>query len=42
LTRLDTQTKELRSLNVSRAADTSKLVKDLQSTVKDLGTAIQR
>jgi len=42
LTRLDTQTKELRSLNVSRAADTSKLVKDLQSTVKELGTAIQR
>jgi abelson tyrosine-protein kinase 1 len=42
LTRLDTQTKELRSLNVSRAADTSKLVKELQSTVKELGTAIQR
>merc|ERR1719219_2709819 len=42
LTRLDTQTKELRSLNVSKAADTSKLVKDLQATVKELGTAIQR
>ena len=67
------QTKELRSLNVSKAADTSKLVslitntninvnsekkliiklivqdltlqfqvKDLQATVKELGTAIQR
>merc|ERR1712223_1168130 len=42
LTKLDSQTKELRSLNVSRAAEASKLVKELQSTVKELGTAIQR
>lgn len=42
LNKLDTQVKDLRSVNINKSSETEKLVKEIQMTIRDLGAVIQR
>jgi anaerobic glycerol-3-phosphate dehydrogenase len=42
LAKLDTQAKELRAVNINKNTENTQLVRDLQTTLRDLVSVIQR